>query len=114
MQIEMVIALLSAIVAIGSFIRAGRMQNAERNKLKAEEAEIITEAAMRLLDPLNARIWALEKSAARAQALILRLENRVSALEKENKMLYNGARRLSNQVIDLGAEPVYTPPYKEE
>jgi hypothetical protein len=60
-----------------------------RRKLKAEAAQIVTDTALRLIEPLNDRIVVLEDYAAE---------------------LHAGIEKLTCQLIENGLKPVWTPP----
>jgi hypothetical protein len=60
-----------------------------RRKLKAEAAQIVTETALSLIEPLKERITALEQHA---------------------EELHAGIEKLTCQLVENGLTPVWTPP----
>jgi class 3 adenylate cyclase len=69
-----------------------------RNKTKADAADAVSEAASRLLEPLNRRIELLEKVTA--------------AQEVELIFLRRGVNTLIAQLRRVGCEPEWTPDSK--
>jgi predicted RNase H-like nuclease (RuvC/YqgF family) len=65
-----------------------------RQKVKAEAAQIVSDTAVKLLAPLQARIDRLE-------ALIVRLETKVARLESENQELSRQVREFRELIRRL-------------
>lgn len=109
---------LIAVIASGITIwLAWRKAPIESQHLKAETEGRITEAALKLIEPLQKRIEELEQSRERQRASINELEQRITELECELRQEYSekaeiveGANRLVHQIESLGANPVYRPP----
>ncbi len=96
-------------------------------KSRAEAADLVTKAALTLVEPQNVRIreMAVRIEEQETEIAELKTENmvlfrRIGAAEQINKELERvldefdrllaGAHRLHNQVIDLNAVPVFVPP----
>lgn len=73
---------------------------AEREQIEACASEKITQTALSLLRPLEARVTALEAENEALRAA-------VAVLRSENEELCEGVRLLSRQVEEMGARPAY-------
>ena len=94
-------SIIALIVAVGGVITAF----AARRKNNAEAADVITEAAMKLLDPLNKRIDALElltEQQEKELEILRPLPGIVTAMTK-------GIHVLISQIREAGLEPKWTP-----
>ena len=78
-------------------------------KAGMDEAQVLANTALHLVEPLNRRLTKLE-----AEIETLREENRVlrlqiHELQVENRLLRDGVKRLAAQVESLGHKPVWRP-----
>ena len=90
--------IVSVVAALGTVLVAFLTVRAGKKKTAAEATATITDTAMSLLAPLNARIDELETHQAK-------LEKEVANLKKENKLLHRWAQLLYSQVVEAGADP---------
>lgn len=81
------------ITAIGAFL-------INRRKSKAETTQILADVAVGLIQPLKDEITELRGE-------VKELRARVATLETLNTELRKGVKLLTEQVRELGAEPVY-------
>jgi hypothetical protein len=91
MDTSLFASLIALVVAIGGVITA----IATRRKTAAEASEVITDSAMKLLEPLNKRIAALEKQTEHQ--------------EKEIQALRRGVTKLIQQLRENHIDPVWIP-----
>jgi chromosome segregation ATPase len=99
-------ALIGALPALALLFWQGRKLKAETEQAKAESADIISGASIKLIEPMGKRISELE-------ARVQELENQLEKQEKLLLTVLNGAARLQGQVQETGAEPVFiVPAYK--
>ena len=86
-----------------------RRRGADADLSSAEAANLLTEAALSLVEPLNIRILELEKAHATQAASLKAMSCRIQKLERERDVLFRGAVDLTFQVLHLGAKPVFDP-----
>jgi hypothetical protein len=91
MDTSLIVSLIALMGAIGGVITA----IATRRKTASEASQVITEAAMKLIEPLNKRIEVLEKLTQRQ--------------EKEIRGMRHGIGLLIQQLRDNHIEPVWIP-----
>lgn len=113
LKLETIVTVISMLIAVGAFIRSAMLSKAQSEKYRGDVMRLVSETALDLLEPLRIRVDELERLLWEAQTVVLSHAARIALLEKSNKELYNGATRLTHQVMDLGAEPVYIPPEGE-
>jgi len=120
-------SLIAVVVSVTSAIIAWRKAKPETLKLSeeikkiAEEAdteectaaELITKTALSLVEPLNKQITQLgirleeqEKRLVSQGETIETQGDEISALQKENSRLRKWAKRLFQQVVELGGVPI--------
>lgn len=106
-----IIALIGAISAVLTTIASSTMQawkwrNGERQKLATDAAQSITDASLRLVEPLKNQVETMEARLAEMQEEINDLRQYNEALRAEQAALREWADRLVLQVRSLGHEPV--------
>jgi hypothetical protein len=86
----------------------------ERKKKKADAADVISEAAATLLQPLTNRVLALEKSEVEKDVLIKALQEEVTALKKSGvdkdgkiSVLETKLKRRDQRVLELEGRVEY-------
>ena len=99
-------ALIGALPALALLIWQSRKLRAETEKAEVDSAETITEAAIKLLEPMQRRIAELEER-------VQELEEQSNKREGLILTVLNGAARLQEQVRELGVEPVFIVPAYE-
>lgn len=104
-------------MSIGALILAWRKAPLESRNLKADTDARVSEAALKLLEPMQKRIDELEAARERDKARMTEMERRISDMECELREersqkadVMDGANKLVHQVESLGANPVYRPP----
>lgn len=114
-------SLLAVIVTFITMIIAWKKYPHEIKNTENEAADVVTDAAIKLLKPLQDRIDELEAEKIDMEkvlkARIKELDGRVRELEKQLKLFEDtfdievrGAKKLYHQVRSLGGIPVHTPP----
>jgi predicted RNase H-like nuclease (RuvC/YqgF family) len=104
MSLELQTALVTAIAAVlGGLIGA-----------RARTVNEISEAAHRLLKPLNTRIATLEANYKKLRTDYDQLEREVGRFKDVIRMLYRGIEALLHQLHDACITPSWTPPPLEE
>ena len=73
-----------------------------RRKNNADAAQSVSDAAVNLIAPLNARIDDVEKDQARVKKMLTRAMNRIA-------YLMGGIAQLTKQITDAGHKPSWTP-----
>lgn len=84
-----IITIVAAVIASGATWATVRASN---KKTEAEEAEILSRAALSLVEPMQKKIY--------------KLECKIDDLEKEINNVYLWAKELSAQVIEHGGTPI--------
>lgn len=79
---------------------------ANRALNRSNAANAISEAAVRLVDPLSDRLDEVREQLVDSEARWKAAEGRLNDLAEENRLLRIWARVLQTQVLSLGAEPI--------
>lgn len=130
---QIILALIAATPGIIAIIRGRKKEKAEEEKIRADAAKAITEAAGAMLDEYREEVVSLKRLVAQQQEEIRCLEaqvdkqtekaaeqaveikkqkERIDLLEKERREILDGVRALNAQVRNLGQKPVWEPPLK--
>lgn len=109
--------LFAIMASLGTLYLAWRKAPHESRALNADSETRVSDAALKLLEPLQKRIDELEAARERDKQRISEHERRITELECELREersakaeIISGAERLMHQVESLGAKPVYVPP----
>lgn len=111
------LALMAMVVSLGTLVLAWLKAPSEKQVLHADAGDKISDAALQLIEPLQARITELEAARERDKARMAEHERRISDLEcelraekTEKAEVIDGAKRLYRQIESLNGKPVYRPP----
>ena len=100
-------AIVAVVVALFANGAGWFLWRARRAKIDVDAAEVLTGAALEMVQRWEKRVIALETSRNEMEEEIKQLKARVRVLEDENHILRTGAGRLEGQVVSLGHTPVW-------
>lgn len=102
--------IIEAIVgAAGALLGGIIVYLSTRLKNRADAADMVTDAALSLLDPLKTRLTELEQKMARQETEISRLRRQLTHYADRVIVLMRGIATLIKQIGDLGAKPYWEP-----
>lgn len=101
------------IVGLFTIRQQRRKLDAEGHKTSADAASVLTGAALLMVQTAQSEVDELKSEIAALKAEVAGLKDRLKELEKENRYLRYGTDRLTGQVLNLGATPVWKPRHAE-
>lgn len=107
-------AIVASIPGLVALIIQRRKITAEARQAENNAADLVTKAALSLVEPLRRQLDGLSAQSVEQAARIAALEKQVQSLERFADDLLSGSHRLVMQVRSLGGHPVYIPPERRE
>lgn len=87
---------------------------AERKKISAEGGDVITHAALALVEPLERRITAQEEQISQQAEQIATQREEIAMLRCQMQVVMAGVNLLVEQIQGAGLDPIWTPPGPEK
>ena len=100
-------AVTGLLVALLTSIGAWFLIRPQRRKTSAEAADVITEAALKIVGKLQVQVDVLQEEVDELKCEVELQTVRIRTVGKLNAKLLRGSTLLTNQVLELGEEPVW-------
>lgn len=95
---EWIPAIVAAVAAAGGIIGTLVTAKTQRTRTDAEASSVLTDIALKLVEPLQGKVAEMEGE-------LMRMERKISLLEKENALLHRWSQLLFTQVVEAGHDP---------
>lgn len=95
---EWIPAIVAAVAATGGIVGTWLTGRTQRAKTDAEATSVLTNIALKLVEPLQDKLSEMEGE-------ITRMERKIMRLEHENALLHRWSQLLFTQVIEAGHDP---------